>query len=61
MKTALAFAILALFLVIIAVIVSKEHQAIRLPLVQVAAPPHGFVCTPAITPRIRIVRAKEIA
>ena len=32
----------------------------NLPLVQAAAPKHGFVCVPAITPRLGPVRSKEL-
>lgn len=55
---------LALFFAIVVIglllLILREHRPQQtLPLIQVAAPNHGFVCTPAITPRLGQVRTRN--
>lgn len=57
MKFALAYA--ALLTLLFGCLREQEATNYGLPLVQSAAPRHGFICTTPLTPNVRPVRKTE--
>lgn len=60
MKAAAVTLIIIMLAVAVVAELHARPQNAGLPLVRAAAPTHGFVCVPSITPRIGPVRKQEI-